>query len=888
MENDINITGATYRIQFNERFTFSQLENIIDYLAELGITTIYASPVFEAAPGSLHGYDVCDPLQISTAIGTTEQFRNISKKLKEKGITWLQDIVPNHMAFHMNNQRLADVLERGPHSPYYNFFDIDWQHPAPGLNGKLMVPFLGKPLEESFEDIKLAATANGFVLECNGQNYPLSLQAYDVLMQAAGDQQDQLRLQQLLVSLRDEDIIGLPLKDWLSYKEKLFNGADNELPMRIAENVNGNRQLLKALLKNAYYQFHYWKDADSTINYRRFFTVNELICLRMEDQGVFDEYHSFLHRLYRENLVHGLRIDHIDGLKEPGKYIDRLRGLFGNNCYIIAEKILEQDESMPERWALQGTSGYEFLAKVNQLLTDNAGMEKLSRYYRGQFADLADYNDLVFRKKKAMLEKYMGGELERLVHYAYQLKLAEGIDRKKFKPALAAFMLYLPVYRLYPQEWPPSPEDITILNETMEKAKVKERSLESILDIIQGWWDKPVNNKKFNDNLLNWFKRLMQVTGPLTAKGVEDTVFYQYNALISRNEVGDSPGAAPFTAEAFHKQMSSRQYLFPLSLNATATHDTKRGEDARIRLNTLTAVSDLWLQQSQEWHVMNADFFSGEEDKKAPQPNDEYFIYQSILAGLPAGGKVTEHYTNRLCDYIIKALREGKVTSNWGEPAIKYEEACTTFIRGILAAPAFVESLQKFYAHIAPLAYNYSLAQTLLKLTAPGVPDIYQGCELWDLSFVDPDNRRDVDYDLRKQWLAQLQKGSNTHNQLSLIAENKDSGLAKLYLTWKSLHLRKEHPALFTDGDYIPLSTNRPGNVLAYARRNRSGWVVVVTPLVAAPANEITEKDYVILADAAPSKWKNVFTGELLSITHARLPLSVLQKFPAALLVSVH
>jgi (1->4)-alpha-D-glucan 1-alpha-D-glucosylmutase len=352
--------------------------------------------------------------------------------------------------------------------------------------------------------------------------------------------------------------------------------------------------------------------------------------------------------------------------------------------------------------------------------------------------------------------------------------------------------------------------------------------------------------------------------------------------------VGDSPGAAPFTPDAFHKELSSRQYLFPLSLNATATHDTKRGEDGRMRLNALTAVPDLWLQQSQEWHVMNAELFDGEEDTKAPQPNDEYFIYQSVLAGLPAGGKITEDFTNRLCDYIIKALREGKVTSNWAEPDVAYEEACTTFIRGILSAPAFVESLQNFYAHIAPLAYNYSLAQVLLKLTAPGVPDIYQGCELWDLSFVDPDNRRDVDYDLRKQYLAQLQQGTNTHNQLSLIAEHKDSGLAKLYLTWKALHLRKEHPALFTDGDYIPLTTNRPGNVLAYARRNRNEWAVVVTPLVAAPANEIADKDYVILAEGAPPKWKNVLTGEILSINHARLPLSVLQKFPAALLVSMH
>ncbi|UYQ94572.1 malto-oligosyltrehalose synthase [Chitinophaga horti] len=889
MENsNINLSGATYRLQFNERFTFAHLDKIIDYLHQLGITTIYAAPIFEASPGSLHGYDVCNPHLISPAIGTIEAFREIGKKLKERGMTWLQDIVPNHMAFHMNNHWLADALERGPHSPYYNFFDIDWQSPEPSLNGKVMVPFLGSTLEESIEkgDIQLAFTDAGFVVAVNGQQYPLSLPAYDALLEVVDDQEG-LRLRQLLRSMKDEDIISLPLKEWRSYKEKLFAGQDAELPQLVVEKVNQNKTQLTNLLKLQHYQFHYWRDADTMINYRRFFTVNELITLRMEDQQVFDEYHTFLHRLYRENLIQGLRIDHIDGLKDPGKYIDRLRGLFGNNCYIIAEKILEHNEQLPERWALQGSTGYEFLALVNQLLTDNGGVEKLSRYYRGQFPELADYNALVYRKKKMMLEKYMGGELERLAHYAYQLKIADGIDKKKFKQALGMFMVHLPVYRLYPLEWPPVQEDIAILDQAMEKAKEKERALENVLETIQGWWEQPVNNKKFNDNLLAWFKRVMQITGPLTAKGVEDTVFYVYNALISHNEVGDSPSASLHTPEDFHKRLTTRQYLFPQSLNATATHDTKRGEDARIRLNALTAVPDRWIQQVQEWHALNKSFIKGEGEEAAPGLNDEYFIYQSVLAGLPPDAQVDDSYIERVCAYVIKGLREGKVSTNWTEPDEAYETATTDFIRSILTSAEFKESLAGFYNIIANHAMDHSLSQTLIKLTAPGVPDIYQGCELWDLSFVDPDNRRDVDYDLRQQYLSALNEKGNVHNQLTWAREGRAQGFEKFYLTYKTLQLRKEHAALFAEGDYVALNTNRPANVIAYARCNRNEWAVVVAPLMASAANEVTEKDYVILADGAPSKWRNVLTGEVIQVTNARLPLSVLQKFPAALLVSV-
>lgn len=808
---------ATYRLQFHAGFTFKQLTEIIDYLHELGISTIYASPIFTAAPGSEHGYDVTNPHQINPAIGTIEELRAIHQQLLSKGMTWLQDIVPNHMAYHMTNTRLYDVLERGPLSPYYEYFDIDWQHPL--FAGKVMAPFLGSP------EVKMAVTEDGFTL--NG--FPLSISAYESLP--------------VFKALYHEATKGTSAVEWASRKRELLMPVMDLMHVYV-EQMNSDPALLARLADQQYYQLTNWKDADTQINYRRFFTVNELITLRMESPAVFEEYHTFLHSLYREDLIQGLRIDHIDGLRDPAAYIQQLRQLFGSSCYIIAEKILESHESFPADWALQGTSGYEFLSYTNHLLSNDAGASQIRDFYLRQ--QPGDYDDIVYEKKKLILERYMAGEWENLVRYCYTLKLADArVNRDKLKEAIALFMICLPVYRIYPPVAAPD-----VIRETFEYARSKNRFLETEMALLESFFEEQSGNR------LLFIQRLMQFTGPLTAKGVEDTTFYVYNPLVSFNEVGDSPAS---TNLDFHKSLLARQQHTPLSLNTTATHDTKRGEDGRIRLNMLTLMPALWEEYVSRWREMN----------DCPLTfNDEYFIYQSIVAGYFPD-------VSRLQQYFIKAVREAKVNSSWAAPVASYEDAATAFIARILSDSTFVSSLREFMVVVDEHAYTSSLVQTLVKITAPGIPDIYQGCELWDYSYVDPDNRRPVDYGLRKAMLAELKQRGN----FVFDSSERAAGLEKMFVTWKALNCRRSFAELFVEGDYIPLQTSAP--LLAYARVHKKQWAVVIAPLPGGFDPSVT----VLLPAGAPASWRNVFTGVSFEAEGVLSVAEVLRDFPVGLLV---
>jgi (1->4)-alpha-D-glucan 1-alpha-D-glucosylmutase len=796
---------ATYRLQLHAGFTFKQLQEILDYLHDLGISTIYASPIFKATPGSQHGYDVTDPHQINPEIGTIEELRVIHQQLSERQMTWLQDIVPNHMAYHMTNWRLYDVLERGPLSPYYEYFDIDWQHPL--FAGKVMAPFSGA-------SVKLEAIPDG-------TSFPLSISAYDAMPFP------------VMEKLYQQATSGTSAAEWAARKRELLTPFADEL--KVPDHV----------IDQQYYQLTHWSDTDTKINYRRFFTVNELITLRMETPAVFEEYHIFVHSLYREGLIQGLRIDHIDGLRDPAAYIQQLRRLFGSSCYIIAEKILESDESFPSDWALQGTSGYEFLSYTNHLLSNNAGASQIRDFYLR--LQPGDYNEIVYAKKRLILERYMAGEWENLVRYCYTLKLADArVNREKLKEAIALFMICLPVYRLYNF----SPSDVVL--ETFEYARSKNISLETEMALLESFFEEPSGNR------LLFLQRLMQFTGPLMAKGVEDTTFYVYNPLLSFNEVGDSPANTDFTLDTFHKRLLARQQHTPLSLNTTATHDTKRGEDGRIRLNMLTLMPALWEEHVGLWREMN----------DCPLTfNDEYFIYQSIVAGYFPD-------VTRLQEYFIKAVREAKVNSSWAAPVAEYEDAAVSFIARILSDPQFVASLREFMVAVDAYAYVSSLVQVLVKITSPGIPDIYQGCELWDYSYVDPDNRRPVDYALRRSMLAELQQ----RGTFVFDSSERAAGLEKMFVTWKALHCRASFAELFIEGDYIPLQSNVP--LLAYARVHKKQWAVVIAPL---PGE--TPSGTVLLPAGAPGRWRNVFTGVEFEANGVLTVAEVLKDFPVGLLV---
>lgn len=869
----MRIPTSTYRVQLHKEFTFKDLLSIIDYLHTLGVSTIYAAPILKSIRGSIHGYDVTDPHSIDPEIGTIEDLKAIAVRLKQRGMSWLQDIVPNHMAFHPSNLRLMDVLERGRVSPFYDYFDIQWDHSSALLKNKVMVPFLGGDLEHCIKnnELKLMHTLEGFKISYFDAHYPVSSIAYDYLF-SISDTPNAIKLRKDWAEFKNGRAFNSDCKTWLKLKTKWINGtttSDQDTIQKIVDQVNADHEKMLTLLSHQHYVFTHWKHTEKEINYRRFFTINQLICLRMEDENVFNEYHSFLSYLYQENLIQGFRIDHIDGLKDPRQYIKNLRKLFGNSCYIIAEKILEAKEAMPSDWALQGTSGYEFLAYVNQLFTDKKGAKQLLEFYRTLVPDLPSYQQLVFKNKKMILENYMGGEWDNLVHYLIELNLQGNFEIEKLKEALGLIMVSLPVYRIYPEKIPLTGSDLAILEETYDKARQTASSCIKELDYLYNLF---VSHEGYTPakNILSFIKRFMQFTGPLTAKGVEDTTFYVYNPLISHDEVGDSPSTLGISIQQFHRRMESRQQRSSLSLNATATHDTKRGEDVRIRLNVLSEIPDRWKLKVTHWLEMNKAF-SHTEGKKNLTMNDEYFIYQSIVGGFPEDLIVSDTWVKRLQEYLIKVVREAKVNSNWESPDEDYENACTQFIEHVL------NDKNKFLPGVVPFVQNllessnvYGLGQALIKITAPGIPDIYQGCELWDLSYVDPDNRRPVDYALRRTFVEEIiqKEKQGTQSLFAFLAAHKNVGIEKLFVTWKTLNFRKKNEALFREGTYIPL--NEKGNkqiASVYARNFGNAWIIVAVPFGIAGQMkdqllDVQEGDGITLPEQFPNHWTNLFTDK--------------------------
>jgi (1->4)-alpha-D-glucan 1-alpha-D-glucosylmutase len=880
---------STYRIQFNKDFTFDAAKEIIDYLDTLGITTVYASPILQAAQGSMHGYDVTDTYEINREIGTVESLTEISALLKQRNMGWLQDIVPNHMAFDVTNSKLMDVLERGVLSPYYNFFDIDWKHSSSMLTGKVMVPFLGKELEECVDagEINLAVSDSGFTINYFDTQYPLSIPAHKVLMEE-GLPKD---LQDVLDELIEKAGQLSELTAWRSFKNEVIgklkvhrNNVD-----RVVKSINENREKLRRLLKTLHYSLTFWKTTTREINYRRFFTVNSLICLRMEDETVFSDYHTRLHQLRESGIIQGFRIDHIDGLYDPAKYIRRLRNLVGIDTYVIAEKILEEREQVQHHWEIEGTSGYEFLALVSQLFTDKAGARKILGFYKTLAPGLPTYKELVLQNKRLILQEHMAGEWDNLTAFFYALGLGASFPERKIKEAIGLLMLSIPVYRIYPESLPLQGEDLKIIQSAFNAARSLESDCADELNYLESLMTTTTDKKRC-ENALMFFKRLMQFTGPLTAKGVEDTTFYVYNPLISHDEVGDAPSRLGISVPEFHMKMINRQKNLPLSLNATATHDTKRGEDARLRLNVLSEIPDEWTEKVQEWMKMNQKFVTHLGDRAAPEVNEVYFIYQSLIGGFPEDFKANEDFIERIQAYLTKVMREAKVNSNWEKPDEIYEKACLDFVAGILRdEDEFLKSFIPFAMQVAKHARVYSLAQTLLKITSPGIPDTYQGTELWDLSFVDPDNRRPVDYTLRiallNEMKANQQKGVD--ELLRFVSGKEYLGAAKLFVTWKALNFRKSSDHLFVKGDYVPLNVSHADNAIAFARNTGNQWALILIPLNLSRTSVSMNTEYVVLPEGAPFNWKNLFTEEIIQTEGRLLLKSAFGKFPVALLYNV-
>lgn len=875
---------STYRLQFHKEFTFKDFENIIPYLHQLGVGTIYASPIFEATPGSVHGYDGVNPHKINPEIGTEEQLLNISKRLKELEINWIQDIVPNHMAFDPNNPWLKDVLEKGQKSVYASFFDVPWTSKI--YHGKIMIPFLGNPIHEVIEkgELKVDFEEPRFVLKYFNSTYPLRLRSYITILEAGTGEPNQA-VQQLLDQLQDIRRSEEPE----AYKE-IFHEFQLQLTAltkndktksyldSCLQKVNDDHELIRKIADEQVYQLVNWQKTDYKINFRRFFTVNGLICLNMQDNEVFLHYHKYIKHLMDEGVFQGLRIDHIDGLYDPTRYLEQLRELGGNESYIVVEKILEPGEGLPDFWPIQGNTGYDFLGIVNNVFTNKNSKQKFTEFYEDLVNDNKSIHQQLHDKKSYILHENMGGELSNLYHLFVDMNLVEDDELSNVPPDLlkegiAELLIQCPVYRYYGNKLPLEQAEAKDIEDILSRINQSKPELASAISLLEtAILKKPAQeDHAYNIRALRFYQRCMQFTGPLMAKGVEDTLMYTYNRFIGHNEVGDSPEAFGLSPQEFHDKMLDRQEKWPLTMNGTSTHDTKRGEDVRARLNVLTDLPDEWLAIVKEWRKLN----KGLKEPAGPDSNDEYLIYQTIIGAAPTPAQENDDFKDRLGEYLQKALREAKIHSNWTVPNEEYETVTTNFARKLLDTNApFYKSFEEFHAKISDFGVINSLTQAIIKFTAPGVPDVYQGTELWDFSLVDPDNRRPVNYNVRQQLMNELKHQPDKHE--SLVADlwqERHNGKIKLWLTQALLKERKENQSFFENANYLPLAVEGEfaENILAYARSHQGKWYVIVVPLHLASMcklqhQKMLQLDWkdtcIVLRGDAALNYKNLLSGK--------------------------
>jgi malto-oligosyltrehalose synthase/4-alpha-glucanotransferase len=838
---------ATYRIQFHKDFTFKDLDQQVPYLKELGVQTLYASPIFAAVPGSTHGYDSINPHQINPEIGTEEELIKVARKLQQNGIEWLQDIVPNHMAYHSANAWLMDVLANWDQSPYFDFFDINF--PSKLSDPRLMVPFLGEDLASAIANhsIQLQSKEENLFL-VNGDNFwPINSSSYAIVSKSYTS----LAVFQDLVKNQSE------LK---------------KLTIRLEE-INQDAKILQEIADAQYYRLCHWQETEKALNYRRFFTVNGLICLNIQHQHVFDTYHQYILKLLKDNVFQGLRIDHIDGLSDPTTYLQRLRDAVGPDVYIVVEKILGADEKMPQHWPMEGNTGYDFLAMVNNLFTNREAEKSFNKLYREVIQKPLKVAEQIIVKKEAILYEHMQGELDHLVQLFHTLQLADqkqlkALPKDSLKTAIGDFLIYCPVYRFYGNQFPLTGSEKNAVQHIFDQIPKTEAQIPAFNLLASILLGKPKDdNDSQQEKILQFYQRCMQFSGPLMAKGVEDTLMYTYNRFIGHTEVGDAPDAFGLSIPKFHQKMIDRRANWPLSMNGTSTHDTKRGEDVRARLNVLTDIPERWRKLV---FKLQKSSYKGTGSAFDLHKNDAYLIFQTLLGAFPFLENEEDGLEERMAQYVEKALREAKKRSGWATPNESYEIAAKQFAVHLLAKDEKnYQLLSTFFKEIADYSIINSLAQVLLKFTCPGIPDLYQGTELWDLSLVDPDNRRPVDYELRRKMLEELKD----ENSISKLWEERYSGKIKLWLTQLLLQTRGAHKALFDQGAYIPLKIKGSyhKNVLAFLRKHNQQYVLIAIPLGLAKLapkelEDCRQFDWedteILLPPDVPNEWQNIFTNE--------------------------
>ena len=927
----MQIPRATYRIQFNPSFDFQQAQAVIPYLAQLGISTLYASPIFKARQGSPHGYDVVDPTQLNPDLGTPEDFDTLIKDIKRHGMGWLQDIVPNHMSFDSENQMLMDVLENGPHSPFYSFFDIDWDHSYESIRGRLLTPFLGSFYGEALErgEITLTFDRTGFSINYYQLRLPLKIGSYPVLLsfklsklkrKLGEEHPDIIKLHTIFSTLktlspgenRTERAHQIRLVKEMLWKLYTTN---NDIKRHLDTNVNtfngqkGNPKSFKyldKLLSEQFFRLSFWKVAAEEINYRRFFNINELISLKMEDESVFAHTHTLIRDCIRKGTFSGLRIDHVDGLYDPTLYLQKIRRE-DENLYLIVEKILDYNEEIPVTWPVQGTSGYDFLNQLNGIWCDPTNRNELSRIYASFIGHKIAYNDLCADNKRLIIGKIMAGDIDNLAHLMKRISSRDrhGSDITLYglKRALVELLTFFPVYRTYVNQESFSTSDHDYILESLKEARHRNPGLSYEFDFIERFLLLTFEEYFTGEDKRNWIHftmRFQQFTGPLMAKGFEDTTLYVYNRLISLNEVGSNPHQCGVTLEAFHHFNQNRAVRWPHTLSATATHDTKRGEDARARINVLSEIPHEWEKALRLWSKLNRGKKKVIDGLGVPDKNDEYFLYQTLIGAFPFDGDDYQGFVERIKQYILKAIREAKRHTAWLKPDTPYEEAFISFIEAILKTPdnnQFLNAFIPFQKKVASYGIYTSLSQTLMKITSPGVPDVYQGTELWDFSLVDPDNRRPVDFSKRERVLDDIitKAKDDLETLLAELLTTREDGRIKLFVTWRGLSARKRYSETFQKGSYIPLEVTgqRRDHVVAFARSYQGEWILTIAPrfLVSVMKSDAFPFGRDVWGDTcirlngnAPASWEDVFTAYCITGDKMLFIGDVLKQFPVALL----
>jgi len=879
---------ATYRLQLSAAFTLHDARARIPYLQRLGISHLYCSPVLAAREGSTHGYDVADPTLVSQELGGNDAFVALANAAHEHDMGIVLDIVPNHMGIGPDNPYWEDLLTFGKGSRYASWFDVQWRAPTRRLAGKVLLPILGDELDSVIERDEVAVEVDDRGARVRYFDHAIPLDPATLPPE-------------LEVAMRDPSA-RIPVLNW-------------------AHGQNGHERL-RTLLARQHYELAFWRDAQRDVNYRRFFDVNELICLRVEREDVFEATHRLVLQFVAEGLIDALRVDHIDGLLEPRRYLERLRHAVevrrpaarpGVPFPIFVEKILAEGERLPDDWPVDGTTGYEFMTALEDVLIDPSGYASIEAAYRGARGE-PDFHAVAVDSKRRVLRSTLNADVRRIAPMLATVARRAGWPRltiAAYAGAIVELVAVLPVYRTYMDAERPEAGErdreilVRAFAQVRERAIADAAAVDALERALLGEWRDATEDVA--RTRLSFVLRWQQLTGPAAAKGVEDTALYVYAPLASRNEVGGDPGVPLAGAvERLHDRLAERATSTPRALNALNTHDTKRSADVRARLDAISENPVAWARRLRAWRRRNRKLHELVRGRITPLRRTDNFIYQALIGLWPAGteprGEELDELRDRLKEYMLKAVREAKLRTSWTDPDAEYEHAIETFITRLLDGATnrpFLRDIAQFVDALEPQGRWNSLAQVVVHLTAPGVPDVYQGSELPFRALVDPDNRRPVDWEARERALDKLHAAlapgaeASTERLAEWCARPEDDGL-KLYLVSRLLHLRADHALLFTKGSYVPLhaaGTNAQ-RVFAFGRVHAGEPVIVIVPrltcgLGGTPIGEAWEDTRLsIPAVESNGTWACRLSGAVVHASGGTIPLSeVLKHLPVAVLV---